>query len=1006
VPEPQPQLVPEPQLVTDPLTGSAPTTQRVTPSLSGKSVYVVDAHSLIYQVFHAMPEMSSPTGQPVAAVHGFTRDLIELLETRQPDYLICAFDHPGDNFRHALYPPYKEHRESMPEDLRLQIQLIFRLLQAMRIPVYSIPEFEADDILATIAAIVEQGGGTCTLVTSDKDCRQLITDHVRLYHIRKQEFTDAAALQRVWGIRPDQVVDFQTLVGDQTDAIPGVPLIGPKAAQELLTKYQTLDNLLDHAHEVSGEKRRANLLAARSQALISRQLVRLRSDVPLEIDWEVAQSGQFDGPAIQKLCAEFGFRHLSQKLLQPKFLATHLAGSELSSNSVNAAAFPASSSHPQTGSTATLTLAGQSLGELQPHASQPDASTLDVSPSGDWADPSPAAVILPPTTTADYRSHYRTITELSELQDLITQWQVCSELSIDTETTDTHPRRAQLVGLSLAWAAGEACYVPLRAPPGEPRLEWDAVRELLRPILENPAIAKIGQNLKYDLTVLRGAGVELRGLACDTMVADYLLEPGERAHNLDELARRYLNHETMKIDELIGSGRQQRRMDEVPVALIAEYAAEDADVAWRLAAILRPRLAQLGLNPLFQNLEMPLVEVLSDLEYQGIAVEVPRLQELGARFGEQLEQLERDIQSLAGRPFNINSTQQLAQILFQELKLPIVKKTKTGASTDAEVLAELAPLHALPAKILEYRQLAKLSSTYVEALPQLVLAETGRVHTSFKQDVAATGRLSSTEPNLQNIPIRTEAGREIRRAFHAGPTGWQLLAADYSQIELRMLAHFSGDERLQQSFVADEDIHTRVASEVYGVPLEGVTKEMRRSAKAINFGILYGQSPFGLAKSLGITQEDAATYIAAYFARYPGVDEFLEKVLGGAARSGYVTTILGRRRKIQGVRPAHQRRDSRQRNLPERIAINTVIQGSAADLIKQAMINIHRRLRAENWSAHMLLQIHDELIFEVAPASQVALAQLVTHEMTQAFPLSVPLRVDVATGATWADCDA
>ncbi|MFM9067441.1 MAG: DNA polymerase I [Planctomycetota bacterium] len=964
-------------------------------------MYVVDAHSLIYQVFHAMPEMSSPTGQPVAAVHGFTRDLLELLETRKPDYLICAFDHPGDNFRHALYPPYKEHRESMPEDLRVQIQLIFRLLQAMRIPVYSIPDFEADDILATIAARVEQGGVSCTLVTSDKDCRQLITDRVRIYHIRKQEFTDAAALQRVWGIRPDQVVDFQTLVGDQTDAIPGVPLIGPKAAQELLTKYQTLENLLDHAHEVSGEKRRANLLAARAQALISRQLVRLRSDVPLEIDWEAAKSGLFDGPAVQKLCAEFGFRQLSQKLLQPKYLATPLAGSDPGLNTSNSAAFRAHYSDQLTSGAASERLAVPTQGE-----SLLDAAPLDAAQLGAVADPSLLAASLPPTTTADYRTHYRTVTELSELHDLITQWQVCAELSIDTETTDTHPRRARLVGLSLAWAAGEACYIPLRAPQGEPCLEWSAVRELLRPILENPAIAKIGQNLKYDLTVLRGAGVELRGLAFDTMVADYLLEPGERAHNLDELARRYLNHETMKIDELIGSGRQQRRMDQVPVAQIAEYAAEDADVAWRLTSILRPRREPLGMTAMFEDLEMPLVDVLADLEYQGIAVDVPQLQTLGARFAVQLEQLEREIEALAGRPFNINSTQQLAQILFQELKLPVVKKTKTGASTDAEVLAELAPLHALPAKILEYRQLAKLSSTYVEALPELVLAETGRVHTSFKQDVAATGRLSSTEPNLQNIPIRTEAGREIRRAFHAGPAGWQLLAADYSQIELRMLAHFSGDERLQQSFVADEDIHTRVASEVYGVPLEEVNKEMRRSAKAINFGILYGQSPFGLAKSLGITQEDAATYIAAYFARYPGVDEFLEKVLGGAARSGYVTTILGRRRKIQGVRPAYQRRDSRQRNLPERIAINTVIQGSAADLIKQAMINIHRRLRAENWSAHMLLQIHDELIFEVAPESQAALAELVTHEMTQAFPLSVPLRVDVATGATWADCDA
>ncbi|MFO0869424.1 MAG: DNA polymerase I [Pirellulales bacterium] len=900
-------------------------------SLAGKTVYVLDSHSLIYQVFHALPEMTSPTGLPVAAVHGFLADVAGLLEQRRPDFLFCAFDHPGETFRHDLSAEYKEHREAMPDDLQSQIPLIHQLLDALGLPVISCPLFEADDILATIARVVRERGGECVLVTGDKDCRQLLGDQVRLLNVRKNEFFDVAALQATWGVRPDQVVDFQTLVGDAVDNIPGVPLIGPKVAAELLQQYDNLENLLLHAGEVAGKKRRENLLQCREQALVSRQLVRLRDDAPITLDWIGARLARIRPTLVQTLCTELGFRRLAERLARL-----------------------ASSTAP---------------------------------------------------AVEQWEAHYRTVATPEELDELAAFLANQPQLSIDTETTSPHPRLAELVGLSFAWGPGEACYLPLRAPAGEPQLPASLVLERLRPIFESAAIRKIGQNLKYDQIVLRGAGIALAGLEFDTMVADYLLEPGGRIHNLDDLARRYLNHTTIRIEELIGTGRQQKRMDEVPVAQITEYAAEDADVPWRLAGLLARRLADDGLAHLFHEVEMPLVDVLAELEFNGIKIDVARLQALSAEYGERLRELEREIHALAGREFNVDSPSQLAELLFDELHLPVIKRTKTGKSTDAGVLEELAPLHPLPAKVVAYRQLAKLKSTYLDALPALVHPVTGRVHSSFKQDVAATGRLSSTEPNLQNIPVRTEAGREIRAAFVPGEPGWELLSADYSQIELRVLAHFSQDATLLAAFAADEDIHTRVASEVHGVPLEAVTREQRRAAKAINFGVIYGQSAFGLAKALGIAQDEAARFIEAYFARYPGVSAFMERTLDDARRQGYVATILGRRRPIQGVRSAEQRNGARQRNLPERMAINTVIQGSAADLIKLAMIRLHQRLRSGRHAARMLLQIHDELVFEVAAAETSAWSVLVQQEMMAAGQLSVPLKVDVKTGPNWAACE-
>jgi DNA polymerase-1 len=907
--------------------------------LAGKRVYVVDSHSLIFQVFHVIAEMTSPAGQQVNAVFGFTRDLLYLLEKHKPDFLFAAFDASGHTFRHDLYSGYKEGREEMPEELRPQIPHIQRICAALGIPVLEMEPYEADDILATIARQVDAAGGECVLVTGDKDCRQLLSERTRVYNIRKDELFGVENLRETWGIRPDQVVDFQALVGDAVDTVPGVPLIGPKTATQLLEKYDTLENLLAHAAEVPGKKGQ-NLQSHAEQARLSRTLARLKDDVPIAIDYAAGRAGQIDRDQARAIFAELGFRSFGERLSAISILA------------------------PQ------------------------------------------------PKAAAHWQADYQVVASLAELKRLVGEMQTQTRISIDTETTHVNPRWAKLVGLSFAWQPGVAYYVPVRAPAGEATMDERAVLEALRPVLENPQIEKVGQNVKYEQIVLRAAGIELAGVAFDTMIADYLLEAGTRNHSLDELARRYLAHDNIKISELIGTGKSQKCMDEVPLAQIGPYASEDADVPLRLAPLLAERLAAEKLTPLFADVEMPLVEVLAECEYNGIKVDSDRLGELSREYGKRMAAIEDEIFALAGRPFNIGSPKQLAEVLFDEKRLPVIKKTKTGRSTDSDVLEELAKMRDVPGyelaeKIVAHRHYAKLKGTYIDALPLAVHPTTGRVHTSLNQVVAATGRLSSNDPNLQNIPIRTHEGREIRSAFVAEGAGWSLLAADYSQIELRILAHYSQDATLMDAFARDEDIHARVASEVYGVPLDNVTSEMRRSAKAINFGIIYGQSPFGLAKTLDIPKEEAAAFIEAYFAKYPGVQALIERVLDDAANQQFVTTILGRRRKIEGVRNAKSRAKSRQwNNLPERTAVNTVIQGSAADLIKQAMINVYRRLRREKVAARLLLQIHDEPLFEAPQGEIDMLATLVRDEMQNAFTLDVPLKVDVKSGPNWAACEA
>ncbi len=903
--------------------------------LKGKTVYVVDAHALIYQVFHALSgaNMTSPKGEPVGAVHGFTRDLLDLLERCQPDYLFCAFDRSGPTFRHHLTDTYKANRDEMPVDLRGQISKIRELLKLLQLPAMDLEGFEADDILATMARITTELGGTCYLVTNDKDCRQLISSSVKLYNIRKAKIYDEQDLLEDWGIRPDQVVDFQAMVGDPVDNVPGVPLIGPKIAAELIQRFGTLEGVFANLDQVSGKKRKENLENGQQAAALSRQLVRLDPEVPITVDWQQGQTDHYNTEAALALCNELGFRSLPERLSK---LAGHIPSS--------------------------------------PAASPPE-----------------------------WESDYQLIADFNALETLLQSTDQINRIVFDTETTSTSPRHAELVGLSLCWKPGEAYYIPVKAPAGEPYLNPQDVLERLRAILDSEEIEKIGQNLKYDMVVLRGVGIEVKGKLFDTMVADYLLDPGQRNHSIDDIALRYFRHDTIKIKELIGTGKSQKRMDEVPVERVTPYAAEDADIPCRLRPIFEEQLKQQGLQGLFQEVEMPRIRVLTEMEFNGIAVDRSVLSALNEELTERIAGHVARIHELAGHEFNIDSRIQLSKVLFDELELPVIKKTKTGPSTDVEVLTELANLHELPQRLIEYRQDTKLKNTYVDALPELIHPTTHRIHTSFMQDVAATGRLSSKDPNLQNIPVRTETGRSIRRAFVPGERDWVFLSADYSQIELRVLAHFSNDTQLIEAFQNDTDIHAKVAAEVAGVDLEEVTSEMRRKAKAINFGIIYGQGAFGLSKSLRIPQEEAAEFIETYFARYPRVQEFMENTLDEAVAHGKIKTILGRYRPIDGVRGRDKRGASR--NGSERVAINTVIQGSAADLIKLAMLKVHAMLEQKQFQAKLLLQIHDELLFEVHRDDLEALRSEVIDAMSSVYELAVPLKVDTKSGPNWGACD-
>jgi DNA polymerase-1 len=921
-------------MISDPMPPSPPS---AVPDLAGRSVWVIDTLSRVYQLFHALPEMSSPQGTPVAAIYGFTRDLLDIIEKKKADYLFCALDAPGPTFRHEKFADYKANRAEMPADLVPQIPLVRRLLGVMGIPCLELAGYEADDILATIATQVAGQGGTCVLATSDKDARQLLSERVRLLNLRTNAFMGAEELLADWGIRPDQVVDYLTLVGDSADNVPGVPLIGPKIASELLREHETLDHLLAHPESVAGKKRQENLRTHGDTARASRELIRLDTAVPVDVPWEAGRLHAPDADSLAAFLQEMGFQSLVGKARQSAAGAKRVE--------------PRAAAKATGGQRTMFDLDGEtdSAGPIEPQV---------------WECPADGVAIA----------------------DVVARLRVAAPVAICVATKPEGRLLAPPAGMALAAGDVRAWVGPELIASGGP----------LAKLLADGAVPKVGHDLKRQLVALRTVGIELTGCSFDTLLAAYLLDAGERNHGLAEVARR----QGIAVDENAAAGLE-RPGDQA-----------QATLACQLVLALQPALANgleaTGLTRLFRDVELPLAGVLAAMEHRGVRIDCGVLATLSDEYAARLAALEQEIHALAGHPFSIASPLQVRTVLFDELGLPVVKRTKTGPSTDAEVLEELAPLHPFPAKLLEHRKYAKLKSTYVDALPALVEPTTGRIHTTFNQTVTATGRLSSSDPNLQNIPIRTSEGQQIRAAFLPREPNWRFIAADYSQIELRILAHLSGDERMRQSFAAHEDIHTSTAAAVFGIAPAAVTAEMRRTAKAVNFGILYGQSGFGLAKALGIPQADAAAFIAAYFQSFAGAAAFMDEILDRCRRDGHVTTMLGRRRTIAGVRDRAGRRTSAgilALSLPERTAINTVVQGSAADLIKLAMLRVARRLEEARMRAAIVLQIHDELVLE-SPADEAAAAErLLLDEMGQAMQLDVPVEVSVHTGGTWAECE-
>ncbi len=981
--------------------------------MPAETLYLVDAFSLIFQVFHALPEMTSPSGLPTNALFGFTKDMLYLRNDKKPDYLVVCFDTPGKTFRDEMYTEYKANRGPMPDDLQLQIPLILQMLEGMRIPVVLREGFEADDLIATLAQAGAEKGLDVYICSSDKDCRQLLSERIKIFSLRKREVFDAESLKNDWGVRPEQVVDYQTLVGDSVDNVPGAEGVGPKTASKYLQDYGTIENLIAHVNDLKGKKKE-NLQTFLPKLELSRKLVTLDRNVPIEVSWDTWRLRDGDGLKLFELFRAWGFR----------------------------------------------TFAEQVRADIK-EAPQPSKQVIQGSLFGDSVS-EPAAA-----TSSDWPHTYHLINRESDFTEFLEQLKKQARFAVDLETTSLDPHDADIVGVAISWQSAEAWYLAVRGPKGEAVLNPDTMLARLKPILEDAKIGKVNQNIKYDWQVFLRNGIRVAGVVGDSMIAHYLLHAGERSNGIDALSEKYFSHPKIKTSDLIGKGKKQIRMDQVPTAQVAEYAGEDADVAWRLCETLEPMLVKLGfkrgdssplplysggegpgvrgsnvqrqtpsrktpdentplqgrpphpqpLSPgvpgergdmyLYDDLEIPLIEVLAEMEFTGIRLDSPLLNRLGTDMDARLKQIEADIYVLAGREFNINSVPQMREILFEVLKFKPTKQTNIGreSSTDQETLEELAtqdnPNVAFPRKLLEHRKIAKLKGTYVDALPAIVNARTGRVHTSFQQTVAATGRLSSSDPNLQNIPIRSEMGGQIRQAF-LPEKNWLLLTADYSQIELRLLAHFSADEALRQAFAEDRDIHAMVAAKIFNVADAAVTEEMRRAAKTVNFGVIYGISARGLANRLGIPMMEGEAFIEAYFQKYPRVQEYQNTLLKTCRERGYVSTILGRRRQIEGVRPNTSYKG---RNQPEREAINMEIQGSAADLIKVAMLNIHRRLKRENCQARMLLQIHDELVFELPPTEQPSIVKLVREEMTQSLGdrLQVPLRVDMSVGANWHD---
>ena len=936
--------------------------------LDMEKLFLLDAYALIYRAYYAFiraPRINSK-GQNTSAIFGFVNTLEDVLKKEQPTHIGVAFDPKGPTFRHELFEQYKAQREETPEDIRASVPIIKDILRAYRIPILEVSGYEADDVIGTLAHQADQQGIKTYMMTPDKDYGQLVTENALIYRPKfgDKEF-EVMGVERVkekFGIeRPEQVIDLLGLMGDASDNIPGCPGVGEKTAQKLIAEFGDIPSLLARRDELKGALKKK---VDENVELIelSRFLATIKTDAPITLDLEALKREEPDEEKIQALFEELEFRTLLKRVLP--------------SQDAPSKATKKSASAPMQGDLfAAPAVQGDLFGMFaEDNSSDLFRTNLD--------------------TLSSVPHTYMLVDTAEKQQELLQKLAEAEAFAFDTETTGTDPIVAELVGMSFAITEGKAYYVPVSAE----RDEAQQVVESFRAVLTDEKSLKIGQNIKYDYLVLQNYGVELGGPMFDTMIAHYLLQP-ELSHGMDYLAEVYLKYDTIKIESLIGArGRGQKNMRDLAPATICDYACEDADVTLRLKHILEKELVTADAERLFYDIEMPLVRVLAYMERNGARISTDTLQETSHYFTERLLQIENDIYSLAGFTFNIASPKQVGEVLFERLKIvDKAKKTKSGQySTSEEVLEGLRTKHPIVEKILEHRGLKKLLSTYVDALPALINPQTGKIHTSFNQTVTATGRLSSSNPNLQNIPIRNEDGKEIRRAFIPEP-GCEFFSADYSQIELRIMAHLSGDENLIEAFRSGEDIHAATAAKIYHIPIEEVTREQRSRAKTANFGIIYGISVFGLAERMNVSRGEAKELIENYFITYSGVKRYMDESIAVAREKGYIETILHRKRYLPDI-TSH---NSVVRGYAERNAINAPIQGSAADIIKIAMIEIYRRFRAENLRSTMMLQVHDELNFSVYPEEKERVQQIVIEAMESAYAMQVPLRADYGWGANW-----
>ena len=963
-----------------------------------KKLFLLDAYALIYRAFFALnknPRLNSK-GVNTSAVMGFLNSLYEILKNERPTHIGVAFDVAGTAQRQAEYSEYKANREKMPDDLRDAIPYIIRLIEAFNIPMYGVEGYEADDVIGTLSKKAEQQGFTTYMMTPDKDFGQLVTDKVLLY--KPAKFGEPA---QIWGPKevcerygiqePKQLIDILGLWGDAADNIPGIPGIGEKTAALLVQKYGSVENLIAHADELKG-KQKENVVNFAEQGLMSKSLATINLEVPVEFNEEELRAKEPDVPALMALFEELEFRTFAKRFLEDyKGKRSTLDGPSTLRGASGTAGL---------GTLASPSLRGtkQSMEALETQSpdlfSNPTPSgTFDLFHQGGESET--GLLAFSDKDSAKTVAHdYKLVETDADIKALVELLSKQKQFVFDTETTNIDVYSAELVGLSFAIKAHEAWYLPMPANQEECQQKLD----LLRPLFENESILKIGQNLKYDLSMLAQYGINVRGKMFDTMLAHYLLEPEQR-HNMDYLAEVYLNYITIPIEDLIGKGRQQKTMREVPIELVKEYAAEDADITLQLYEKLLPLLKENGVEKLFYDIEMPLVPVLSRMEANGVKIDTENLQQISEEFGREIHKIEEEIYTLAGMPFNIASPKQLGEILFEKLRIDEkAKKTKTGQyATGEDVLQKLAHKHPIIHLILDYRSFTKLKSTYLDALPALVNPKDGLIHTSYNQAVTATGRLSSNNPNLQNIPVRTEKGREIRKAFVPRGEAYTLLAADYSQIELRIIAHLSQDPAMVADFNLGHDIHAATAAKVFHVPMSEVTKEQRSRAKAVNFGIIYGMSAFGLAERMELSRSEAADIIKKYFEEYSGIKEYMNRSIALARERGYAETILGRRRYLRDINGSN----SVVRGFAERNAINAPIQGSSADMIKIAMIGIHEEMQRLKMQSKMILQVHDELVFDAHLDELDTLKSIVNDKMVNALPLSVPVIVEMNTGTNW-----